>query len=178
MIEFKECTRAGYPARTEENVLSSDGTIAIAMDFSSPGERLTKSLCEKHGKPYLSLFYDTLLLPGARLRAMMWMAEHQVRHLNGAGNCLDRLKGDDQFDVSAKLYNFLLLLKNDEGPIVENLPQLASVRSGGQTGIDEAFLHAAVALDIPAFCLAPKGWVARYGFCDIADEKRFKARFI
>lgn len=177
MVQFKECSRSGYPARTEENVLNSDGTIAIAMDFSTPGERLTKSLCERHGKPYLSLFYDTLHLLGARHKALTWMMEHHIAHLNGAGNTLHHLK-EDQYDVSAKLYNFLLLLKNDEGPIIAETPALASVRSGGQTGIDEAFLHAASALDIPAICLAPKGWMFREGLCDTADERKFKDRFL
>lgn len=51
--EFRlvECHLPGYPARTELNILNSDGTI-IFGNISSPGSSLTLSLCRKLEKPY------------------------------------------------------------------------------------------------------------------------------
>lgn len=56
MIEFKECQVSGYKARTMLNA-SADVTIAIAADFNTAGERLTKN-CVKHlGLLYLPINY-------------------------------------------------------------------------------------------------------------------------
>lgn len=53
-----------------------------------------------------------------------------------------------------------------------------SVRSGGQTGIDEAGIKAGVALGLPTTVLAPKGWAFRTANRqDIFSEVAFKARF-
>ena len=56
--------------------------------------------------------------------------------------------------------------------------QIESVRSGGQTGVDEAGAKAAIKLRVQTIVLAPKGWVFRdITGKDIADEQQFKARF-
>jgi hypothetical protein len=57
--------------------------------------------------------------------------------------------------------------------------EVLELRSGGQSGVDEAGLKAARRLGIPCECLAPKGWLFRdSSHCDISDEVKFKARFI
>ena len=64
-----------------------------------------------------------------------------------------------------------LINKGIKGTIVE-------IRSGGQTGTDEAGIIAAFILDLPRIVLAPKGWLFRNKEgIDIRDEKLFKARF-
>lgn len=60
MIIFKECNKPGYGYRTEMNILNSDLTIAIAKDFYSAGEIITKRICEKYGKLYLNLTFDEI----------------------------------------------------------------------------------------------------------------------
>lgn len=40
-----------YPPRTFANVAEADITIRIALNFDSPGERLTLMVCEKLGRP-------------------------------------------------------------------------------------------------------------------------------
>lgn len=40
-----------YQRRTELNAKNSDGTIRLAQDFNSAGERLTIRMAHKHGKP-------------------------------------------------------------------------------------------------------------------------------
>ena len=52
------------------------------------------------------------------------------------------------------------------------------VRSGGQTGFDEAGIKAGNKLGIPTLVLAPKGWKFRdITGADIQNETMFKARF-
>lgn len=47
-----ECSLPGYPARTELNILNSDGTV-IFGNIDEPGSSLTLTLCRKLKKPYL-----------------------------------------------------------------------------------------------------------------------------
>ena len=56
---------------------------------------------------------------------------------------------------------------------------ISSIRSGGQTGIDEAGIAAAVALGVPATVHTTKDWAfRREDNVDVTgDEKAFKARF-
>ena len=53
-INFKEDQNTGYAARTRINA-SADATIAIAVDFSSAGEKLTKSSVIDQGKKYIPI---------------------------------------------------------------------------------------------------------------------------
>ena len=46
-----ECESAGYPARTELNVLHSDATLILCDGAPSGGTKLTAELCRRHGKP-------------------------------------------------------------------------------------------------------------------------------
>jgi hypothetical protein len=56
--------------------------------------------------------------------------------------------------------------------------KINSIRSGGQTGFDEAGAKAGIKLGIPVTVLAPKGWKFRdINGKDISDEKKFKERF-
>lgn len=178
-IEFKECQTWGYKARTIENC-SADATIAFAVDFSSPGERLTKSSCLNQGKIYIP--YD----PGEVWNKEVFnlvveeivskLNKGNVKTLNIAGNGLYTMRDhgwEHQFQCDNLVYSVL-------GRIVEGLDSpLELIRSGGQTGFDEAGLKAAVRYGIPALCLAPKGWMYRDadGYDLLGDEKRFKQRF-
>jgi hypothetical protein len=62
--------------------------------------------------------------------------------------------------------------------VTTHYPHIQLIRSGGQSGVDEAGLKAAILLGIPAFCLCPKGWpyLTREG-ATVRNEHLFKARF-
>lgn len=78
--------------------------------------------------------------------------------------------------IDEKIAYFIELL---EHRLSKNNIKITGIRSGGQTGIDEAGLKAAIKLGIPALCLAPKGWTFRdINGIDIKDEYLFKSRFI
>jgi hypothetical protein len=167
MIVFEECQSPGYKARTLRNACA-DVTIAIAVDFSTAGERCTKNCI-----PRTSLYYpiDYHKMPVLVLASSYVLTKKApFISLNIAGNGIYSLP-HTQEEVDEKVYDFLKRLFR-----LVPLPKV--IKSGGQTGIDEAGLKAAVLLDIPAYCLAPKGWVFRdKNHRDIADEKLFKARF-
>ena len=88
---LEEAETAAYPERTERNVLASDGTVVFG-DARSRGSMLTARLCRRHGKPCLMVPLDSDPVDAAsRLRA--WIAEHDVRTLNVAGNRASQAPG-------------------------------------------------------------------------------------
>ena len=52
-LTFKEYT-SGYAGRTKENA-KADITLAIAKDYYTPGERLTKRVVKELGNLYIAL---------------------------------------------------------------------------------------------------------------------------
>ena len=80
----------------------------------------------------------------------------------------------NQEEVDLMTYNLLKAVL--ESPNLKT--KIESIRTGGQTGFDEAGAKAAIKLGIPTLVLAPKGWKFRNeSGQDISDEKQFKARF-
>lgn len=183
MIEFIECQKTGYKARTEENVINSDVTIAFARDFSTYGEIATKNLCRRHNKIYVPFNLNELEVSFRRMMSIVGFIDKKVFDrgtdrnnicLNIAGNGIYNLVGGQA------LYDEWM-----EGFLTEftgranSLYLITSSCSGGQTGIDEAGSKATNALDIPTIIRAPKRWLFRgEDGKDIASESLFKQRFL
>ena len=95
--------------------------------------------------------------------------------LNIAGNGIYTMKGkytQQQVDE----FTYQLLKAVIESPKLK--VKINSIRTGGQTGFDEAGAKAGIKLGIPTTILAPKGWTFRNKEGqDISDETLFKARF-
>lgn len=175
MIQFIEHQSTNYRDRTIVNA-SADCTIAVAIDFSTTGELLTKNSVLKQDKLFIPIGFHT---------GMYWKQEltydigscislingYGIKTLNIAGNGIYTLKCSQE-NIDEFVFHLL------SGIVADIDNPLQSIRSGGQTGIDEAGLKAAVKLGIPAICLAPKGWKFRDADgIDIADEQLFKERF-
>lgn len=79
---LRELTRGGYPARTEKNVVDSDGTLVLNFGRVSGGTHATVDFAEKHGKPCLVVQLDQR--PDV-VEALAWIAEHGISTLNIAG---------------------------------------------------------------------------------------------
>ncbi len=80
---LKECTRKGYPARTEQNVVDSDATVIISIKSGlSKASQLTANYADKHGKPWIHIHHGTEE-PGQLL--MEFLQQHDVKILNVAG---------------------------------------------------------------------------------------------
>jgi hypothetical protein len=77
-----ELDRGGNSARTEKNVVESEGTLILNVGKLSGGTRLTLECCKKHEKPCLVVQLDNDPVTGAVLR---WVKEHAIRVLNIAG---------------------------------------------------------------------------------------------
>lgn len=150
-----DATTDGYSQRTIKNAHSADLTIALATDFTTAGERLTKRAA---GNKYLAIDFERSAPEQVEEQAQAIVKRLEVAagsRLNVAGNGIYTLAqhGISQEQVNQRLYTLLRR--------VHELHPLTSVRSGGQTGVDIAGLIAAVALNIPAIGFFPKGYVQR-----------------
>ncbi|UPU37817.1 putative molybdenum carrier protein [Geomonas paludis] len=77
-----ELSQGGYPARTERNVIDSDGTLILNVGRLSGGTRATVDFAIKHAKPYLVVQLDQH--PDVA-EAAAWIADHRISTLNVAG---------------------------------------------------------------------------------------------
>lgn len=179
-IVFEEEKTEGYKARTIKNA-SADITIAIAKDFNTAGEKLTKNSVLNQGKIYLPVSIDSFSSTN-EINIVSGMIAQQINNfsknnivLNIAGNGIYSLK-----NITTQNFIDNSVLELLEKTIEKLNPEkkIISLRTGGQTGIDEAGAKAGIKLGIPTKILAPKGWVFRnIDNIDISDEKQFKERF-
>lgn len=174
-IKFEEEKTFGYKNRTIKNT-SADATIAIAVDFTTAGEKLTKDYVLNQNKKYIALDANNLEVTKERVdKIVEKLNSVSAKTLNIAGSDIYAMKGKY---TQQQVDNFTYELLNK----VLNSPNLKtkieSIRSGGQTGFDEAGVKAGVRLNISTLVLAPKGWTFRniYGQ-NISNEQQFKARF-
>lgn len=179
-IDFQEDQNTGYAARTKINA-SADATIAIAYDFNSAGEKLTKSSVLNQNKLYLPVSTDVFSsvsdvnsAAGIIAKELNKLPKNEIS-LNIAGNGIYTLKGT-MTQSAADRFTLELLQK-----VIEKLnpeKKIVSLRTGGQTGFDEAGAKAGITLGIPTTVLAPKGWKFRnIAGEDISNEQAFKDRF-
>jgi hypothetical protein len=164
-----------YRNRTIKNA-SADATIAIAVNFETRGEKLTKSSVVNQGKKYIPIDAKVLEVTESRVNKVVDMLNSvNAKTLNIAGNGIYTMKGlytQEQLDE----FSYQLIKAITESPNLKN--KIVSIRSGGQTGFDEAGAKAGIRLGIPTTVLAPKGWSFRnIDSMDISNEKMFKERF-
>ena len=82
---MKEMPTKGYPKRTEQNVLDSDGTAIFQQGKLSGGSDLTRKLAIKHGKPWLHLDMRKLTVSEAGEEITGWVKKNKIEILNVAG---------------------------------------------------------------------------------------------
>lgn len=174
MIDYLEHHSPKYPGRTSDNVIESDCTIAFALNFESSGEKLTKHYCKLYQKLYIPV--DAAIITTTDIdKIIRQLEKYNVSTINVAGNSLytfNKYMPKCTQDVIDKvIYNTLSSVQLHYAGITQ-------IRSGGQSGADEAGLKAAIRMGIPAFCLCPKGWpFLTIDGETIRDENKFKARF-
>lgn len=170
-IKFLEDTSEGYGHRTYINAASADVTLAFAVDFTTSGEKCTKDAALKANKLYIPInLGDSNWKVDIPYTA--WMIK-ELHSLNIAGNGIYTL---NKYDISQDkcdrmIYYFIERLLN------EYECEITSIRSGGQTGVDESGLKVGAKLGIETISLCPKGWKYRTPKKDICDEQMFKERF-
>jgi hypothetical protein len=140
-----------YKPRTLRNARDADVTVAFAVDFGTHGEKLTRKAA---GPRYVPVAFGIDVAEAAS-KLMDFVQQRRGRTLNVAGNGIYTLKEHNVSQDFANQWVFEVLR------LVARDNSLSYVRSGGQTGIDTAGLVAALALNIPAIGLYPKGFRTR-----------------
>lgn len=92
-----ETSSQKYRARTELNVMESDGTLLVAMDLKSVGTKLTLRLLKQHSKPYLFIPYPSIKEDEEPERIRKWITYNNIQTLNVAGNRRSVAPGIQQF---------------------------------------------------------------------------------
>ena len=92
--DFQEMARGGYPKRTEQNVIDSDGTIIFTYGKLSTGSALTFKLAKKHNRPCLHIDLDIENKPVELIKD--WLIEWDIKTLNVAGRSVS--KAPDVYD--------------------------------------------------------------------------------
>jgi hypothetical protein len=154
MIEILEHSSSSYGPRTYANAHNSDVTIALAVDYTTAGERLTHKAA---GEKYLKL--DPVEPAIANARKLWRHLKHNCYKpaiINVAGNGIYTLHkhGWDQQQINNYLLDILHL--------VSEHMVLGKIISGGQTGVDIAGGWAAVKLGIDCTLTLPEGFKQRH----------------
>jgi hypothetical protein len=83
LYNLEEHTSEHYGPRTFTNARDSDGTIRIAGNFNSPGEKLTLKAIQQYDKPYIDISMSN---PRPISEVVTWLQENKIETLNVAGN--------------------------------------------------------------------------------------------
>ena len=170
---FSTSGNNSYPSRTRENANWSDITIALAQDFNTAGERLTKNAA---GNKYVSF---TLAAESNDASEIAENLYNQIRTKGKTDNLKINIAGNGIYSMkqSQSYYNDLMtqiLMKLQDMGVT-----ISEIRSGGQTGIDEAGIIAARRLGIPNEVHSTANFMFRdKSGKDISDEQAFKDRFL
>lgn len=114
--EYKELygvkahSSSSYVPRTRANVKNSDGTIRLAYNFESAGEKCTLKAIEDYKKPHIDV---DLANPRALSDVVSWLKENNIETLNVAGNAEQTASGT--YEMAFLTLNALfLIVKNSE----------------------------------------------------------------
>ncbi len=177
---FIEDNVRNYGHRTWANAEWSDITIAVASDMTSPGEITTKKAA---GPRYVGFqlpedFMGICRFPNPAKKLADKLIRKIMSHphfkkdglkLNIAGN--SQISLDKAGISTAAVRNFLGLVLNR---LLNEGVSFDEIRSGGQTGVDEAGIQAAQHLGLKCSILAPKGFRLHY---EQGVEKKGRKQF-
>jgi hypothetical protein len=77
-----ELIKGAYSARTEKNVVESDGTLILNIGKVTGGTKLTLEYAKRHNKPYLVVQLDSTVQADA---TQNWLDSNNIHVLNIAG---------------------------------------------------------------------------------------------
>ena len=166
-------SKGRYAQRTKENADWSDITIAFATDFTTAGEKATKKYSVDKYMPVDIISdgsVDLTMLDDVIDKAKkigkpikLNIAGNGIYTLAKSGITQEKANNEIQFAIKYMLNCGV---------------QIEEIRSGGQTGIDEAGIVAALRLGIPASIHAPIGFMFRgTDGKDVTGKQAFMARF-
>jgi hypothetical protein len=152
-VRFLEHNSGKYTPRTYANANKAHMTIAIAVDFSTAGERCTEKAA---GLKYMRIGYTDDIEASIK-HIVNVLTKHSATIINIAGNGVYTFQqyGISQIDINARVYEILRR-------VYLAYPDIKLIVSGGQTGVDFAGAVAANLLNIPAEILLPAGFIQRH----------------
>jgi hypothetical protein len=89
--DFYVMTRGGYPKRTEQNVIDSDGTVIFTYGKLTGGSSLTKKYAVKNNRPWLHIDLESRKDPVLKIKD--WIIEWDIKVLNVAGKSASKAPG-------------------------------------------------------------------------------------
>ena len=82
---LRELADAGYPERTRQNVIESDGTLIVFSRTFDGGTALTATLCKAERRPVCLLDAAVLTAADARQHTTEFIQNNAIKVLNVAG---------------------------------------------------------------------------------------------
>jgi Circularly permutated YpsA SLOG family len=83
--QIQEMPTASYPARTEKNVVDSDGTLIISHGEMTGGIEYTARMAQKHDKPWMHMDANQSSVEAAVQMIKAWTSGNEIEVLNVAG---------------------------------------------------------------------------------------------
>lgn len=83
--DMQEMPTSSYPARTEQNVIDSDGTLIISHGPLTDGSKYTREMAWKHAKPFLHINLNEIDSSRAAGHVHEWIIKSKIESLNVAG---------------------------------------------------------------------------------------------
>ncbi len=83
--QLKEMPTDSYEARTEQNIIDSDGTLIISHGELTGGSAYTRKMAMKHGKPWYHANLNKLPTFQAAMIIEDWISKNGIETLNVAG---------------------------------------------------------------------------------------------
>lgn len=154
ILKIREDSSEKYNKRTYYNAKSADLTLALAVDFSTLGEKCTKNAAgDKYIGFLLNQEANTLDIARGLYKKLKSL---NAKKLNIAGNGIYTLHKHncDQHDINDFVYDIIK-------KVHEHWP-LEKIYTGGQTGLDLAGAVAGYLLEIPTEVTLPKGYKQRF----------------
>lgn len=151
-----EHSSSSYSPRTYLNAKTADITVALAVDYSTAGEKLTHKAA---GDKYVALPLTGPTEDAVQAARLLFKAlrDRGLKEptINVAGNGIYTLDKQGWTQRSINLHLFIILAK------VHRYWPIKRVISGGQTGVDMAGIVAGSALCIDSTATLPKGFLQR-----------------
>lgn len=99
---LQEWSTTSYADRTEQNVISADGTLIISRGKLAGGTELTVTFAAKHNRPWLHVDLKTASGFKAAVEIIGWIQQHGIEILNVAGP-----RASENRDIYQKVLNLL-----------------------------------------------------------------------
>lgn len=167
-LTITQSESSSYRDRTIDNASAGDITLAFAMDFTSPGERLTAKAA---GDRIINILFDSQgrLKPEDAVQSILQgILDRGIQGkeltVNIAGNGISTLYAHRPQDLpTASMLQKSLDRYVTEviGRLLDAGVRIRQIRSGGQTGADEAGIKAGLANCIPVHAHFPQGYRRR-----------------